>query len=643
MKANRPILLLVTVLLSSSLLSAQTDKLEAASKAYENYDYIKAQKRYLEVAQTGYVSENLCEKLGNAYYFNAQYKNALKWYKKLFRLNPTPTSVYYLRYSQCLRANGKTANAMTYYDLYWEKIEAEQPVEKLTANQYLGLIQLNSGRYSIKALTKINTPGIEFGGRRYGNQFIYASTHNKSLFYSLTSSWDGMNFLNLYKVKIEGNTVLSKAKKIRGKVDGNYHESIPVFSSDGKTMYFTRSNYTEKKENKKLQLKIYRTHLVDGKWTTPEDLSINSDLYSTAHPALSPDGRMLYFSSNRPGGYGQSDLYVVSIRSNGTLGKAVNLGAKINTQAKEIFPFVSRNKVLYFSSDGHFGTGGLDVFYVKLKKNHPVGSLLNIGQPINSFADDFAFTFDPLTKQGFFSSNRGDSLYTFIHSDIYWFKENKPIVNGYEAQITGVVTDMKTGQPIEDAKVLLYTRDKRLLEEKRTNANGIYNFEMNYFNAYKILSRQENYDALTKRSKPELRLQNIDFQLQRNTPRYASGTNLVEVLNSPILFDYDKTRVRPAAQKKLDKLVLLLKKNPLLKIEIRAHTDSRGGAAYNQALSERRAKSIQKYLVVHGIDKSRLSAKGYGETQLLNECRNGVSCSEAAHQLNRRSEFIVMD
>lgn len=633
--------LIVLFLMKVPTSNAQERKLDKANDSYQDYGYINAREIYKEVAEKGFESEELYQKIADSYYFNAEYKNALKWYEKLFEINKESEPKYVLRYAQSLKANGDDRKANKYYNLFTKKSGDELKDRNLSAKEYLELIAANSNRYKISALREVNTEGIDYGAAQIGQKLVYASTKDEGIFMKRKSGWDGLNFLDLYEVTIENDSVVGQPQELPGDVNTKFHESSPVFTADGKTMYFTRNNSTPKIKKKDQKLKIYRAHLVRGKWTNIEELNINSDLYSTAHPALNADESRLYFASDRPGGFGESDLYMISIGEKGKLGKAENLGATINTSGKETFPFISDHNELYFSSDGHFGLGGLDIFYIQIKP-FGYGNLLNIGKPINSYADDFAFGIDFETKKGFFSSNRGDSLYSFIYDDIYVLIEETPIVDLYQAKISGVVTDLDTGEPLANATISLFLEDGSLYATITTDENGYYEIETNYFDSYRIRAEKEKYDSDEKVSKSERVEQEINFQLKRNQLEIIPGMNLATVLNiKNILFDFDKSNIRADARVEMEKLLVVLHKYPKLRIAIGSHTDSRGSDTYNWALSDRRAKSTLDYLVDHGIDPNRLSAKGYGETQLLNNCSNGVPCTSAQHQRNRRSEFIV--
>ena len=627
-----------------SALHAQERKLAKAHEDYEHLDYVDAQKIYLAVAEKGYESEELFSKLGNTYYFNAQYDEAVKWYGRLFNLTQEPQeNILLLRYSQALKATGQAELAAKYYNTYISKPGIDSEVGM--AVDYLTLVQENSGRYQMEILKGVyNDKKISFGHTVLDNKLVYASTKDTETFLNKRSAWDGLSFLSLYEVELdENNQTIDKPKKLKGELNSQYHESSPVFTNDGKTMYFTRSNITSKTRTNDQRLKIYRSQKKDGNWQEPEDLSINDDLFSTAHPALSPDGKQLYFSSDRPGGFGESDLYIVNISEDGTLGEPQNLGSKINTAGKETFPFVSNDNGLYFSSDGHFGLGGLDVFYVKINEDG-YGNLLNVGEPINSFADDFAFGINETTKRGFISSNRSAVEGEFVYDNIYSFLETTPIIDVLLARINGHVTDKQTGMPIANATITLKDPQGNIFASLQTDSNGYYQVETNKLIVYLIRAEKEAYDTDEKQSKANLETQTINFQLQQNLVPLVTGTDLAKVLNIPMIyFDFDKSNIRPDARVELEKVLAALNQYPQLKLAIRSHTDSRGSDSYNQRLSQRRAQSTLDYLVSKNIDKSRLTATGLGESELVNHCGNGVNCSEAEHQRNRRSEFIILE
>lgn len=647
MKINTPVNLFFVLLLtisSGSFLSAQSTQINKANEKYAQLEYIDALKIYEKVAERGYGSEEIYLKLGNAYYFNAQYDKAAKWYEKLFQLNSEPKNIaLFLRYSQALRAIGSSASAQTYFDEYLRRNPQAAPKEN--AFDYLEAIKQNSDRYNLQKLEAIYDPSnIVFGSRKENNKLIYASTHETKGLFNRKSAWDGLNFLSLYEVALDkDNNVVGKPKKFDGKTKSKYHESSLIYTKDQKTIYYTANNSAPDEKSGNQNLKIFRLKNNDGKWSKPEELAINSDHFSTAHPAFSPDEKTLYFASNRPGGFGESDIYTVSIDEDGNLGSPINLGPKVNTSGKDTFPFVSADNELYFSSDGHFGLGGLDVFYVDLKEEG-FGDLLNIGEPVNSYADDFAFAIDTETKRGFISSNRSDAVGHFIHSNIFTFLETEPIKNQFMGVIHGTVTDIKTGEPIENVIISLTDKDGKLIKETPTDSIGNYSVEVNKTESYFVKATHDNYDTEEKQSQANLQEQQIDFQLQPNKVAISEGTDLAKVLNIPLIyFDYNKWNIRPDAKVELEKIYIALNEYPKLRINIRAHTDSRGSDSYNKKLSECRAGASLDYLISQGINRSRLESEGLGESELINHCADDVSCSEEEHQKNRRSEFLIKE
>lgn len=642
----KPLLFIALVLsvFGSSKIYSQDRKVAKATKDFDKMEYVNAQKIYLAVAEKGYGSEELFTKLAESYYFNAQYDAAVKWYARLFELAPSPEkTISKLRYSQALKATGENKQAENYYESYREDVGETANLKP--AIDYANLIEQNSGRYQIQTVAGLyGDDKISFGHTKKDDALVFSSTENqKPTFLNRKSGWDGLSYLSLYTVNLDStNQTTGKAQKLKGNLNSVYHESSAVYTKDLNTMYFTRSNNTAKKSKDDTKLKIYRTQKKDNKWTVPEELNFNSDHYTSAHPALSPDEKTLYFSSDRPGGFGESDLYRVSINKDGTLGTPENLGAKINTPGKETFPFIDADNGLYFSSDGHFGLGGLDVFYIKIEENKQYGNLLNVGAPINSYADDFAFGIEK--DKGFISSNRSKDIGAFVYDNIYTFVETQPITDVYKAIIEGVVTDKQTNKPLNNASIVIKDSENNQYAIVETDENGYYKVEINRYEIYTIIASKENYDTDDKQSKASVATQKIDFELQQNEIALVPGVDLAKVLNIPIIyFDFDKSNIRKDAQVDLEKVLIVLQEHENLRINIRSHTDSRGNSNYNQSLSQRRAVSTMNYLVSKGIDSRRLTFEGLGESELVNNCGDNEQCSEVEHQENRRSEFIVID
>lgn len=621
--------------MNALLINAQQEDLEKANTKYEQLDYIDAIDSYLKIVATGYRSEILFTRLGNAYYFNSNYREASKWYHELYLLKKKDiNSKLLLRYSQSLNAIDKRKESIDVYNQFLEK-SLNKNANFLSANDYLNIIEENTNRYKITPLS-INSKGIDFGAYSRENTFYFASTRNNKNVNRHIDSWSNLSFLDIYTSDF--NTEIGdyqQPKLIKGDVNTKYHESTPVITKDGKTMYFTRSNNTSKiKKNEHIKLKIYRATKIGDKWTNVEDLSINSDTFSNAHPVLSLDGEKLYFVSNMPSSFGQTDIFYVDILKNGNLGKPQNLGSKVNTEGRESFPYITNNNELYFSSDGHFGLGGYDVFYINLFSKEK--QLINVGKPINSSFDDYAFSINNITKKGFFSSNRDAT------DNIYSFLETQSIKELVETEIKGLVIDKDTKVPLKNSLVTIIDN---LTEENiilKTNAKGEFLTAVNRIKSYKIEVSKNLYSKEVQEVAKKQSNVYLHFKLSRVIPITKQGIDLALALEiNKVYFDFDSSYLNKEAKDHLKKLLLFLNNHPKITITISAHTDSRGTEKYNIWLSRKRANRIKEYLIKEGVDHKRLSTVSNGELYLLNKCKKDITCSKLEHKLNRRTEFII--
>jgi len=621
---------------------AQENKVKKANEEFDSYDYIDARKIYLSVVKDGYESAQVFEKLGDTYYFNSEYTEANKWYEKL--VNNYPNQVkpeYYFRSAQTLKSVGQYEKSKA----MMEKFKASSP-SNLANNQlsnwqsFEDLTNSQNEKFKVTNITS-EMSGSDFGPSFYGDKIVYASSSINTEG-SKVHDWNGLPYLDLFEAEIGEDGNLSNVKSLKGDINSPYHESSAVFTKDGQTVYFTRNNYIDgkKKRGKKrlVSLKIYKaTKNDDGTWNNVQELPFNDDSYSVAHPALNQEETRLYFSSNMEGTIGLSDIWYVDIHKNGSYGTPINMGSEINTEERETFPFISDNNTLFFSSDGHVGLGGLDIF--KVSDNDLVHKeIINLGLPINSNQDDFGFIVNEQEKIGYLSSNR-DGNNGSSSDDIYLITENCNLV------IYGAITDSNTGNPLDGSLVYLIDENNEVISQQVTNANGNYEFEENIDCENQYIVRASNdekeyepQEQLVMTPEGSMMLQ-VDLAL---TPPDCPVNDLGCRLDlQPIYFDFDKHNIRPDAEVELAKILQAMKQYPQLNIHIESHTDSRGNDEYNMQLSERRAKSTLEWLVDKGIDRKRLSSKGYGESQLINNCSNGVNCSEEAHQLNRRSMFII--
>ena len=622
-------------------------KLEVkGNKEYEKYAYIDAIKTYERIYEKGYKSPDMLLKIGNAYYFNAELEKANKWYAELYATNPEQDPEFYYRFAQTLKAVKENDKADAMLAKFSEKSGNDSRAKLISENRdYLAEIKKNSGRYKIEN-AGINSKYSDYGTAFMGTKVVFSSARDTGNFSKRIHTWTGQYFTNLYDSPISEDGSLGAVGKFGKKLNTKFHEDTPAFTKDGKTVYFTRNNFLDKRgydASKVTLLKIYKATVnKDGQWDNITPLSFNSDSYQVAHPALSPDEKTLYFASDMPGTKGQSDLFRVKINEDGSFGPAENLGDAINTAGRETYPFISDDNELYFGSDGQPGLGGLDVFITRLPKDGSLNfkQVLNVGEEANSPKDDFAFIINFKTKNGFVSSNREGGQGS---DDIYKFVETKPI--WCDQILFGVVTDEDTKAVLPNVKLILFDEKFNQLKETTSDAEGKYEFiEVECGVKYYVRASLEDYTSkeVSVIIGKETGKTELNIELKTSTCKVKIGDDLADCFKiNLIYFDLDKWNIRPDAAIDLAKLLDVLNQNPSMKINIRSHTDSRASLSYNDRLSKRRAKSTKDWLIKNGIAADRLTSEGLGENELVNKCSDGVSCTEAEHQLNRRSEFVI--
>lgn len=616
---NRQQNLIWCLVLLGGLLCAQNKQLEKAHTMYEDLAYIDAKDLYTKIADKGVEDADLFRKLGDVHYFNAKYKDAAEWYAKAFALDNNQPADYNFRYGQVLKAVGQ----MDEGDVYLEKFYSSHAAEYLPSSEYISSIERNSGKFSIEKVN-FNSEYSDYPGFLCNGE-LYVITADRS---NKTNVWNEEPASDIYR----GTDLEDLGKPINTK----YNEGSLAITKDGQTLYFTRNDYVQRKLGKDsvevTRLKILRSDKdEDGKWSKPQELPFNNSEYSVGHPALSADETKLYFVSDMPSSKGGTDLFESEIFNDGTYGPPVNLTA-FNTMGNEMFPFVDENDTFYYSSNGRSNIGGLDVFYAKTNEDGVFDSPQNIGRPINSSYDDFALVIDGET--GYFASNRdtqNDDIYSFIQLE-----------DPCEVRFEGVVTDQKTGQPVPNADLVFINGHLEEVGQTKADAYGRYGFDDEECGNITII-RADKTDYFPNEvvvSGVEGGVVRTDIPLDLRRMEIAVEKDLAIFLN-PIYFDLDKSYIRPDAQVELEKIVSIMNQHPTLEIDVRSHTDSRASDAYNMALSERRAASTINYLVDRGISRYRLTGRGYGETQLVNHCSNGVQCADYVHEQNRRSEFII--
>lgn len=617
------------------------------TKLYKQLKYQDAILEYEKVEKKNKKKEvppaEVLQIVGDSYQQLGKYREASQVFGNLHQLQKNEMSdEYYRKYDQSLRASGfyKDANRLTKERLLAKNDKGETDRFAKFIKE-LDSLEGKKSLYTIKNIEN-NTKNSDFGVMFYGNKVVYSSTKDtvskKQLY--------GMNkqpYLVMYQAEMNHSTGnFSNETKFFPEIQNKYHNATPSFSPDFKTVYFSNNPVNKRKlvldDTRTNNIQIFRVAIQDEKPGKPEELYFADKSYSSGHPAVSTDGKYLYFSSEMPGGKGETDLYRVEIFGDASFGKVENLGDQINTSGREMFPFV-QGDMLYFSSDGNYGYGGLDVYKVKINRDGSFGKPTNLGKPVNSEGDDFSYIVDKNDEYGYFSSNRSGGK---GDDDIYFFTKEKE--KCYQ-EVSGIVINKKDLKPIPNAAVVFKDEFGEIVAEVQSNENGEYTTKVPCNAKVDGTASKADYeeDKRTFEAKDGKEPQkNIDFVLDRIDDYLVSDGDYKKIDINTIYFDYNKWDITPQAMLELDKVVYVMTRFPKVKIRIESHTDSRGNDAYNMKLSDNRAKSTQKYIESKGIDPSRiLSAIGYGESRLKNNCGNKVKCSEADHAVNRRSDFII--
>ncbi|MFE3869178.1 OmpA family protein [Flavobacterium sp. LS2P90] len=689
----------IIIVFSIQFTNAQTQDLQRANRFFEKTFYSEAIPLYENIIQ-GNHSIEVVKNLADCYYFTNDYANAQRQYRFLMtRFNTTFEEQYYFRYSQTLKATGDYEESNTVIRNYLISTNNKESLNDFEKeNKVLENVTAIGNRFEIKNLA-INTVNSEFGAVKQGQNLVFSGIEKKAGLFDKTYKWNNERYLDLLTIRIENrNSGDSIVDFFSDELNTSMHEANAVFTKDGKTVYFTRNNFKKgkraKNSNKISNLQIFKAELINNRWTSVVSLPFNSDDYSTEHPALSNDEKTMYFASDMPGTMGSFDIFSVSINSV-DYGTPKNLGNKINTPKKEQFPFISKDDKLYFSSNGLTGYGSLDIFVSEIE-NNSFSKPLNIGLPANSGFDDFSFTIDSESKEGYFSSNRPGGK---GNDDIYELKETKPLVIEDCAQlIAGIITDVDTKLPLENALVSLQNLDKVEIQKVVTTQDGKFSFAVACETGYSVLASKEDYTkdsrsfklnkerskisdasmslksasmikkeeeiAIQKKKNEEIALLEKDktdkqiaaqkeieiAQIKKKEKIdniIASEKDVVKdkdrliIKTDPIYFDYDLWYIRKESKPILNRVIEIMKKYPDMVVEIGSHTDNRGNDNYNRNLSTNRAESTKAYFIDQGIVEKRIIAKGYGETVQIIKCEPSESCSEEEHELNRRSEFVI--
>jgi outer membrane protein OmpA-like peptidoglycan-associated protein/tetratricopeptide (TPR) repeat protein len=685
-----------------------------AENNFDKYYFKDALDQNLELIKNDSTNLEIQKKIGICYRKINDSKNAEIWFAKVvkaWKIEPE----YKLYYAEALAENKKYEESKKWYLAYAaDRVTDSRGNSFALAYSQINKFYIDSSAYKISTVI-FNSDQLDFSPEIYRDGIVFCSNRSTSSLIKNAFAWDYTNYLDLYFVK-NGS---EKAEKLAGDINTKYHEGPISFNKTMDTAVFTRTNYYMDKLGQDTagthKLKLYLAVLKNGEWEDIGGLPFNSDNFSVGHPCFSPDYKKLYFVSDAPGGYGGTDIYVADYK-HGTWGTPVNLGKNINSEGNEMFPYMDSLNILFYSSEGLPGLGGLDIFYSKLIDT-TFQKAINIGAPLNSSKDDFGIIFSKSMSEGYFTSNRK----TAGDDDIYSFKILKLLKQQYKVlvkdSITGdllvsaiTLTDLQTGvkqnlnsdkgtydlelypdhpysidagangylpkskikyfpltdpnpfeiklapimsytgfvfekadtQPPIDSAFIIITNEKndKVCESYWTAVNGKYTTcKLTPDHVYTITAYKPGFftnSIIVDTLPPDGKIENIYLE------KIEIGKAIVI---EKIYFDFDQSYIRADAAIQLDKIVTMLKENPDIIIELGSHTDCRGSYEYNIGLSDRRAKSSVAYIVSKGIPSYRITGKGYGETQLIENCpcEGAVisTCSEAEHQLNRRTEFKV--
>jgi peptidoglycan-associated lipoprotein len=575
-------------------------------------------------------------------------RNAETWYRTTVRsVNSSPEALF--RLAEMMKKNGKYEQAIEEFRRYKQIVPADARADQQIRACELALEwQRNPEPYRVEEIRDLNSRMSDFSPAFARDDFsmIYFTSSRDGTMGRRTHGATGQNFTDIFESRLDRLGRWSTPVPVRG-LNSEFEDGTPTFTANFREVYFTRCE-AGRREQKGCMI-MHSTRTGDS-WSTPRNTGILPDSLVAAHPALSPDGMTLYFVSDMPGGYGGKDIWMAT-KNGDTWSRPVNMGPDINTPGNEVFPYVRSDGTLYFSSDGHIGMGGLDIFSAV---SQPDGSWIvtNMKPPINSSFDDFGIAFEGDNERGIFTSSRTlrgraiDNLYRF---------ELPPLT----FNVTGLVRDETTGAPIPGSLVQLIASDGSSLQTE-TGTGGDFRFTLKANVDYIFLASKDGFLNGRERETTRGQERSRDFMV---TLLLLAIDKPIELQN--ILYDFGRWDLRPESMVGLDRLVETLLDNPNITIELMSHTDSRGTEEFNLDLSQRRAQSVVQYLIDKGIDPDRLSARGYGKstprvvddeiaaqnpflrvgTTLTEEYIDSLANDEQreiAHQINRRTEFRVL-
>lgn len=642
--------LIYTLVAAALLSSCGGAKLSVADEQMARGEYYDASRTYRKVYNKltkkeerklrGEVAYKIAEchrRLSQSARASAAYQNAVRYGYE--------DTLLQLHLAESLHSEGRYQQAITAYEEYLKLRPDDKKALNGLAGAKIGAERGPRTRYVVRQPKLFNSRRADYAPMYYDKSYdrIYYTTTNEKVTGTHRSEINGMKKSDIWTASKNERGEWQRPEPVEGELNSEVEEGIVSFSPDGATMYLTKAR---REPNANTGVEIYTSQRSDASWSKPVKFEITADTISSyGHPAVSPDGQWLYFSSDMPGGQGGKDIWRINLVDK--IGSLENLGEWINTPGDEVFPYVRTDSLLYFASDGHPGLGGLDLFCARLT---PSGgwSVTNMGSPVNSASDDFGITFGE-GESGFFSSNRGDQRgYDHIYS--FELPELKILISGW-------VLD-RDEEPVPNAVIRIVGNDGSN-QKQVARADGSFSFPLDRGVSYVMLAGAKGYLNSKREFTSDIAEEDAEYGVD-----FILSSITKPVVIDNIFYDFDRATLRPESKAALDEMAQVLRDNPNVTIEMASHTDRKGTDEYNINLSSRRARSVIDYLISVGISPDRLQSQGYGESRpkkitkklarehpqfkegdVLTEeyiLQLSPEDQEVADQINRRTEFQVL-
>lgn len=638
-----PLILLLTFSINS--IAQEKSRQEKRGDKYAfAYNYEKAIKQYKKADElTVGGQRNLAE----SYSKTDQHILSADTYKVIVNRTSGVTAEDYYKYAMVQKSLGNYTEAAIWMNKFQQMVPNDLRAKSYMANKSnLNKLTAHNDKNKVERL-EFNSDAQEFGPSFYQNNIAYTSSTRNTAAFKRTNNQNGKSYLDIYFGEKNG-AQLNEGEKFDKHFRTKFHDGPVSFSNKDTQMAYTRNATHDRSKDKITELQIWFSSFVDEKWTKEEAFAYNSPEYSVGHPNLTEDGNTMYFVSDMPGGFGKADLYKTTKTEKGEWSKPVNMGNKINTEGDELFPFMDEtNNVLFFTSNGHFGLGGMDVFIAPMDGDN-AGVIVNPGAPVNTKHDDYAMIMDDNLQTGYFSSNRNGA-----DDDIYSINFTEGINIG--KRLEGIAMD-KNGTALDDVLVKLMDENGVVIDSATTETEGVYAFFVADDKNFKLIGTNNKYNdgtnvANTKGDEyiVKANVTLLDKKVEEEVVKIPVEIYVdfgKAVVFKPIYFDFNKYDINDAAARELDKLVAVMNKNPDMIVELSSYTDCRADEDYNQTLSENRAQATLDYIKKRITNPERISGGGYGENATVNGCIGEgdliSDCTEDQHSKNRRTEFVVV-